>query len=668
VTRPDRASRAGRGAQRPTRTAEPLRPRPATPVASLPLRHPALWGPALVACAFVIAAVGYELNDPDVWQHLRVGQAIWQTHAVPMTQVWCWPTYGQPQVLPSWGFRALLWPFWQLGGVTGLFVWRWLTTLVALALLWAAARRMGARGLSVLGVAVLASLTWRDRSQVRPEMLVAVLLALEVWILETRRSGGPDRSWVLVAIACAWANVHLSYFLGLALIAIYALDSAWRAGHARTRRAPAADGGVTRRTSLAWVLLAACAASFVNPFGGRALWQPFDYFLSGRHESIYRGIPELSPVDWSRHLFDGLPLLLGGWLLLLLVRALRKRIDLAEILIFALFVGLGLSSQRFLGFAALLAVPFLARDLDEWAAAWRRPAWARAPGMRALLASAACALIALPQLTRPGPPIRVGYDWSEMPVGACDYIAAHDVRGQGFNFFQFGGYLVWRFWPERERLPFMDIHQTGTREDRALLAAATADPTAYTRLMAAHRFDWALLDRQREAQARLLDLFAADSTWAPVFIDDAAVVFVRRDGRLAGLAARDAYRAWPASWGGLAAIQQRWGTDSAFRAAARVELERQSRESRFNAFSESFLGNLELLERNDPGAARHFRAALVARPRMPGAHQHLGEIALRRGHRDEAEREYREELRVSPGNVGAREQLDALRLPGGGMP
>ncbi len=604
------------------------------------------------------------MNDPDVWQHLRVGQAIWQSHSIPRTQVWCWPTYGVPQVLPSWGFRALLWPFWQAGGIPGLFAWRWLTTLAAFALLWAAARRMGARGLAVLVIAVLAALTWRDRSQDRPETLVAVLLALEVWILGTRRHGGPDRSWALVAIACVWANVHLSYFLGLALIAIYALDGAWPGRGARSSDStPAAPPA-----RLAWVLLAACAISFANPFGWRALWQPFDYFLSGRHERIYRGIPELSPVDWSRHGFDGLPLLLGGWALLLLVRALRGRADRVEIAVFALFVGLGLSSQRFLGFAALLAVPFLGRDLDAVLHAWRRPAWARAPAARAGLASAACALVALPQLTRPGPPIQVGYDWSEMPVGACGYIAAHDVRGQGFNFFQFGGYLLWRFWPERDRLPFMDIHQTGTAEDRALLAAATTDPAAYARLMAAHRFDWALLDRQREAQSRLLDAFAADSAWAPVFMDDAAVVFVRREGAMGALAARDAYRVWPASWGGLAAIQERWATDPAFRAAARLELERQSRASRAHAFAESFLGNLELLERNDDAAARHFRAALEARARMPGAHQHLGEIAERRGRRDEAEREYREELHGNPANAGARERLDALVRSGAGTP
>ena len=128
-------------------------------------------------------------------------------------------TRPTPQALPSWGFRALLWPFYAAGGITGLFVWRWLTSLVTFAVSWVTARRMGAKGLSPLVVMAVAALTYRHRSQVRPETLVGVLLAVQIWILETRRRGGPDRAWWLLVLACVWANVHLSYVLGLLVLA-----------------------------------------------------------------------------------------------------------------------------------------------------------------------------------------------------------------------------------------------------------------------------------------------------------------------------------------------------------------------------------------------------------------------------------------------------------------
>ena len=100
----------------PRRASRPEMPLPAAAWAVL----------VLLAAALMVLVTTFRVYDPDLWQHLRVGRAIWESHAVPHTQVWVWPTYGQPDVPPSWLFRALLWPFWQLGEVNGLFAWRWL--------------------------------------------------------------------------------------------------------------------------------------------------------------------------------------------------------------------------------------------------------------------------------------------------------------------------------------------------------------------------------------------------------------------------------------------------------------------------------------------------------------------------------------------------------------
>src|SRR5882762_2153096 len=121
----------------------------ATPPTILPLpsaappswRHPAVILATLVAAGCVLVSVSFVLFETDFWQHLLVGKVLWQMHAVPHRQIWTWPTHGMPDITPSWLFRALLWPFWSVGGVGGLFVWRWLTTLAAFAVLWATARR-----------------------------------------------------------------------------------------------------------------------------------------------------------------------------------------------------------------------------------------------------------------------------------------------------------------------------------------------------------------------------------------------------------------------------------------------------------------------------------------------------------------------------------------------
>src|SRR5689334_10535233 len=210
---PWRRSRPPVRAERRTARASRAAPAAAVGPPPLPLRHPATLVAALALAVCALISVSYPIFDPDIWQHLLVGKVIWATRAVPRLHLWSWTTYGEPEVLPSWLFRTLVWPFWAAGGPLGLFVWRWGTTLATLGIAWAASRRMEARGLAPLVALALAARILAVRSQVRPETLVGPLLALEIWILETRRNGGPDRSVALIPIAMVWANAHLSWFL-----------------------------------------------------------------------------------------------------------------------------------------------------------------------------------------------------------------------------------------------------------------------------------------------------------------------------------------------------------------------------------------------------------------------------------------------------------------------
>src|SRR5262247_4005734 len=205
--------------ERLTTSARAVRVPPARP--PVPLTHPAMLLSLAAILATALLLVTYALFEPDFWQHLLVGKAIWQTHGVPKTQIWTWPTYGTPDITPSWLFRAIIWPLWERGGLWGLFAWRWLTTLATFGVAFVTARRMGSRGFAALGVLLLCVVAYRLRSQIRPETLVSVLISLQIWLLESRRRGGADRSVWVVAIAWVWANAHISYYLGFVILGAY---------------------------------------------------------------------------------------------------------------------------------------------------------------------------------------------------------------------------------------------------------------------------------------------------------------------------------------------------------------------------------------------------------------------------------------------------------------
>jgi len=625
----------------------------AAAIVEVPLSHPAMLVALLATAALVVVAVSFAIDDPDLGQHLTVGRAIWTLREIPRTHLWSWTTYGEPEVLPSWGFRALLWPVWALAGVTGLFVWRWVTTLAAFGLGFAAARRMGARGFAPLFVVALGVLVYRGRSMVRPETLVAPLFAATLALFEWRRRGGRiwfrsrrvDPAWLAPLIACAWSNIHISYWLLFLVLALYALSDLVGARGGR--------GAVARR----WLILAFASAlgALANPFGWRALAQPFEYFLFWRNEPIFKSVGELLPVDWSVNWRNGLPLLVAGWPILAAVRLTRKRFDVVELALCPLLVLLTLSSQRFMSFLALGSVPFLGRDLSEvLSSVAARPPW-REPWVRAAALLSAAALLASPTLlNEPGALVHVAFDTRRYPVGACDFIAREGIHGRFFNTFYQGGYLLWRFWPERDRLPFMDIHQSGTRFDRDAAAYAPGNEPSWQALDRLRNFDLLLCPRDGAANLAFLDRRDRDSTWALVFLDDAAALYLRRMPAHAKLIDRFSYRWLGASEARLGELGQRVATDTLARRAVTAEVQRAIASSPACARAHYQLGLLAALAGRLDDAESEFRSALAIDPDLRRIHEGLGAIAAARGHYREALAEYHREVATGDWSPGIR--------------
>lgn len=633
-------TKAARGRAKPA-------PAAAQPLAPLPLRHPAALLVLLVAVAVLVVTLTFDVYDADQWQHLTVGRYIWEQHRLPTSQLWTWPTYGDPEVNYAWGFEALVWPFWKLGGLLGLYAWRWLTALVVFGLAWATARRMGAKGLVPFVVISLCVVIYRARSQVRPETVAAVLLAAEIWLLEARRHGGRFHPAWLVLIAWVWANTHISYYLFFVVLGIHALAAVLPP---RQRGAPPARG--------LWLAgLAGAAAMFVNPWGWRTLWQPVEFWLVWRHEPIYRAIGELGGVRWRYNWLNGLPLLLALWPVLIAARTRRWGFDRVEAMMCAVFSASLLVGARFMGVFAVVAGVYVSRDLDEWVRVMRRPRWAALPWARAGFAAIACLAVAWPEVSHSIYPIRIHFPANRFPVAASDFVRRHDLHGRLFNQYDYGGYLGFRFWPRRDQLPFMGIHQEGSKDLRLLYMLALARPEYWRLLDERYRFDYAVLGRSTFPHDNVLAFVDRDTAWTRVFGDDAACVYVRNRGPFAGLARDSAYRVIPADPSRLRVFDALVARDPALRRQAERELWREVAGSPWHATALDALAGIALLEGRWDDARRELEAALRIESRTPGARERLGIVALRQGRPLEALRWFEEERRMG----GFRQGLELRR-------
>jgi hypothetical protein len=503
---------------------------------------------------------------------------------------------------------------------------------------------MGARGYGAIAAVVLCANVYSQRVQVRPETLVAILFASTTLLLEDRRRDGRTslpRDGALVALGWVWVNSHISSPLWFALIGVH-----WIADLARARE----PGRSSSPAELPLVLGAGLLVSLANPFGIHALLQPFGFLFGERDQRIYRTIAELDRLHWRANLPNGYPILFAAWVLLALWRARRRRADLVELLLLAGFGALSLRIQRFSGFFGLAALPYVARDLAEWLAARRWPAWAAPRAPRAALVSGVCLTLAFGRWAGHWDEVGVRMKDQVFPIRACDFLEAQQVRGRSFNPFHLGGYLLDRFWPDRSRLPFMDIHQAGTPQIRDQYVDAMSQPGGWPRLRDRYAIDWVLGWRVQVEGDHLLDFLDADSSFSLVFLDDAAALYVRRRGSLAHVAQRFGYHVLPGGRAAIGALGAACAADSVLRQRVRQELERQASGSPYDATAQTLLANIALQEARWADAHAHLSRALAVDPTTPRLHERLAVTALAQGRWDEAERELALERRSDPRN------------------
>ena len=120
---------------------------------------------------------------------------------------------------------------------------------------------------------------------------------------------------------------------------------------------------------------------------------------------------------------------------------------------------------------------------------------------------------------------REGYKFREniFPVRAVDWLDEHPQSGNMFNEFGWGGYLIYRQWPEKK--VFMDgqldfYGETLTRRHQQLIKA---DP-GWEQVVEAYGIDWMLVPVD-EPIARVL---VVHPDWITLYEDDVAVIFSKR--------------------------------------------------------------------------------------------------------------------------------------------
>ncbi len=515
----------------------------------------ALWS------AVVLAGLGFlvslmPLPPNDFWWHLKIGEIIFTTRAIPTTNMFAWTlppdapfTYG------AWLGELLLYLLYRAGGLPLVTFARNILVLLAFWLVGRTAReRSGSWRLTALALALAGGMSLNNLI-VRPQIWAFPLFALYLWLLTryTARSENP-RSEARSAAECRptrlrfapslttngyllllpllmafWVNVHGSFVLGLVLVGIFAVGE--------TVHALAQAVSLRRRFSwrsvgvLFGVGALTALATLANPRGvGIAAYVV--KLLTDRPSQALG-------VEWQSPTPSGVANVVFYVSILVLVVTLalsRRRPPPTDLLLMVGFLWLAWSGMRYVIWYGMAVMPILA---EEWAALWPRlvamPARRHPANLLLLLLLAVPLILAQPWWVErlPLPETYWQQVWRsagfqpaplvgrETPVAAVEYLRAHP-GGRLFNEMGYGSYLIWAL-PQQG--VFVDPRVELYPYDQWLDYIRISRGARYNELLEKYGADRLMVDR--ELQGELIRALEDDPRWEREYADERTEIWRR---------------------------------------------------------------------------------------------------------------------------------------------
>jgi hypothetical protein len=181
----------------------------------------------------------------------------------------------------------------------------------------------------------------------------------------------------------------------------------------------------------------------LNPNGAKMLWYPLETL---RSKAMQASVNEWASPNFHRgDQWPFLLLLLGAFAMLAWSRV---RVRPRDVLLLSASAFAGLSSIRMIPFFVLVAVPVISRSFTsglgrEQSSIRRRPAAFAVLNGVILLAMTGFVSLHLAQVIRRQPAAEATY----FPAGAVAYLAANPAVGPIFNYYDWGGYLIFKLYP-----------------------------------------------------------------------------------------------------------------------------------------------------------------------------------------------------------------------------
>lgn len=473
------------------------------------------------------------VSNVDLWWHLATGKYIVENRALPCADPFSYTTRGGNSLLLTgyWLAQVIFFEAYTYLGLNGIVLIR--AAAITLFLLLGYLTMKKQRTAFPVAFLFLLVLFWFSLliEGERPQVFTILFFSLVYYLLEDLRITGSKKAYSIPVLVMALANMHPGYIICILLVSLYLVAE----GLLQLVKKPGTRNTFIRLLAI-WV--ATIVLSGLNPNGVRVFVDLFSshFFTKALFRSV-EFMPTFSlysrkiiPVDYP-YIF----LLCSSSLL-----ALRyaRRMNFIHLILTVSYGVLSLVAYRYVVFYMCIMTPItagLAGRLGDEPIFGRlkEKQWIKGRFPACLSLVVAVLLLCFSLYSFRG--FRSGENvFFHVPKGAADFLGGVKMKGNMFNDYNFGGYLIWKLYPEKK--VFVDsrgLDYSVVEEYQKVAYAAVTPKWSWKDIIRKYDITYVILQPLWPTGTVIpfVELLLDNEEWVLIYADHLTLIFVLDDGR-----------------------------------------------------------------------------------------------------------------------------------------
>jgi len=444
-------------------------------------------------------------TDGDIGRHITIGNYILENWKIPTNDIFSHTMTGERLVPHEWLAQLIFGGIHKLAGLGGVVFLVSFLIALTFTLTFREMQNRGVFRLVALLTTFLAAFASNLHWLTRPHVFTFLFTAVWTYQLGSKSA----KWWQFPLIMLLWANTHGAFIAGFAIWLAFFAGWCWDFLLKRE----------TKSTGLRLVQIGVYSlfATLINPVGWRLWDTSVGYF--GSRFLIDKTIEYQSP---NFHVSGTWPFLVM-LVLFLLAHGFNGKLKTHEAFLLVGWGALSLYNARNIPIFAVVTAPYLGYLLQENIknspfANRMEQNFARIEQELGGYGFNLIAIILILTTALQNPANR--FSPRAFPVDAANWLESNPQQGRMFNFFTWGGYLLYRLWPEQQVFIDGQTDFYGEALSREYVQVESLQP-GWEDILAKYNVDWVITQSGQPLEDALLE-----NGWDVAYQDETAVILV----------------------------------------------------------------------------------------------------------------------------------------------